>query len=319
MHVQAHKNAALPHTPRGPNGIGAIQRTVWRYSGTTWVNESSSSSDTDTHPAPTAYCLAKKITPKKNDKYDQQTGVYKQWAKVRGKTLARARKKKRPKNFGRFFTASRETTPFGYFKPRLDDEIRNKGLQGPHLLSHVTKRTIFDMAEDMGLNPAKIVGSKLIPKPRQALQIMLDMLKDNVLGAKPGAISTWYRDYKRAYGKAMAQDKGWKQGLKEALELHPLTTYRVGAVASSTELASKKEDAEVAVSDIDLLLSHPRTGGLPVGLTTIDSGYKAEGWTKGDKLREDFVFNYAYMSIGRCPSPCPYDEAPKSPTRDDDW
>jgi hypothetical protein len=48
-----------------------LQRTVWRWDGTSWVVEKSSTADTDTHPHPSVAVP----NPKVNDRYDQQTGT----------------------------------------------------------------------------------------------------------------------------------------------------------------------------------------------------------------------------------------------------
>lgn len=317
MHPMAR--VTQPNAARITPAGQTIQRTTWRFRNGIWDAESASSSDTDPHPAPADYCKAKQITAKENDKYDQETGVYTQWARIRDRTKRRAKLKKRPGNYGKFFTKDREITAYGFFKPRDPGEARNAGLQGPHLLAHVTKRTIFDMAEDMGLEPEKILGSKVAPKPRQALAMMIDMLAARKLTPKPGALSAWYRHYKQSYGIAEAQKKGWKQGLKQVLEAHPHAVYGVGRVAKSGELAGKQEDAEAAVADIDKLVAHDRASGLPPGLVTVDRGYEADGWKEGEELCRDFIYNYGGIAIGRPPSPSAYKEAPKSPERDDDW
>jgi hypothetical protein len=298
----------------------AVQRTTWRYSSGAWKTESTSTADTDTYDDPDTYCTNNAILPGEHDKYDQNTGEYFVWSDATSTTEARATKKKRPKNYGNIFDEARESTPYPYFKPRATGEQRNASLQGPHLLAHVTKRTIFDLSKQMGLDPYTIVGSKLGPKPRQALQMMYDLLKGKKLTATPGAISVWYRAYKAAYGLALSPStRGRAKYVKQLLELHPLTTYRVGQQASKAELAPKNEKAAESLSDINTLLATPRGSGVPGGLTTVDAGYRAEGWSAGDTLREDFIFNYALMASGRPPSPSPYAEAPSSPMRDDDW
>lgn len=312
---------AKPPQPAPNYSSAHIQRTIWRYSGGKWNIETPKSlTDTDEKENADDYCKTNGITPEEFDKYDQNTGTYYSWRAAKEKTEKRAKAKKRPKNYGGgIFDEGREMTPYGPFKPRKPEESRNKNIQGPHLLAHVTKRTVFDLAEQMGLIPQTILGSKVAPKPRQALKMMQDMLTKRGLPHKNGALYLWYREYKSAYLGADPVKRGSKKKLKQLMELHPLTTYRVGEEASPSELAGKGEKGEAALQDISSLLAASRSGGIPDGLTTVDSGFENEGWSEGDSLRQDFIFNYAYLAMGRPPSPSPYDEAPMSPVRDDDW
>ena len=324
-----------------------IQRTIWRFSGGAWVNESASVEDTDTYPLPAAYCSEQKpaITPREHDKYDQQTGTYKVWAdmlarsleraggpkrpranatakgkaspKKKGKTRPGAKRKKIPKNFGGpVFDEERVPTAFGYFNPKAKGGSPSG--QGPHLLAHVTKRAVFDLAEGMGLGVETLLDTRLAPEPRKALGLMTKMLAERQQKPKPMALYRWYYAYKRAYQKAKEQKPGWKQGLKEALELHPLTTYRIGEVASKAELASKNESAVKGIGDVEKILAHRRRPGIAGGLETVDPGFAAENWKEGDQFRAAFVRSYGSLSIARPPSPCEYPAAAASPMREDD-
>lgn len=306
--------------PNSFGGMPVIQRTVWRYTSGAWVQESTPVGATDTHELPDDYCLTNSITPGEHDKYDQDTGKYHSWEDALDKTKRRATSKKRPKNYGGFFDQEREHTPYARFKPRTASQSRNKSDQGPHMASHVFKRTVFDLAQSMGLSEMDVLfGSKLAPKPRQALQMMQDMLDKRGITYKPGALSSWYRDYKDVYTLATSGKKGSKKATKKLLEAHPLSVYRVGEVATEDELAGKSEKANHALDDVDSLISSDRSLGLPTGLKTIDSGYSGEGWTEGDPLRQDYIYNYGLLATGRPPSPSPYPEAPSSPPYSNDW
>ena len=311
------KNAGFPATTP-PVIHQTIQRTTYRYISGAWISESSSSSDTDTHPDPATYCTTNGITAAEQDRYDRNSGKYFVWGTARDTVDKRAKKKKRPKDFGKYYK-DRQTTPYGTFKPRTATETRNAGLQGPHIYSHIGKRAIFELAEQMGLDFDSILGSKLAPKPRQALKMMQDQLAALSVTPKPGALHLWYNRYKEAYKLAEAGGKGWKTQLVKVMEDHPLTAYRIGQVATPAEIAGKDERAAVALDDIDTLISSDRTLGIPSGLTTVDMGFAAESWSAGDLLRQDFVFNYGLMATGRPPSPSPYAEAPMSPPHSTDW
>ncbi|MCX6219140.1 hypothetical protein [Spirosoma sp.] len=301
--------------PVGPQPV--VQRTIWRYTGSAWQKEYPDDGNT-THASPEDYCTAEGITPDKNDKYSQASGDYYSFGEKWSSSMDRATSRKRPKNYGRsHFDEERASTAYGYLKPPVDGK-RQRTDQGPHLLAHAFKRSVFDVGIEMGFDPQTLLDSKLAPKPRKALTLLREMIAARGLVVEKNYIREWYYTYKKAYETFEKQGKGWKKEMKKVLEAHPLTVYRVGEVATAKELEGKGEKCNKALEDLKKLLETDRSTGLPVGLVTVDAGYVGEGWDDGDQYREDFIYNYAKIAIGAPPSPNPYVSAPSSPVRDDE-
>jgi len=324
--AQSKMAPSLLRNPRGPTNRQTIQRKIWRFDGSNWVMDSSEPTDKDPYPDPVTYCAAlaaSGFVPVTNDRYNQETGEYKSVNKELDKTQERAGekkgggRKKRVRDFGgkMYGSEEREPTVYGCFP-------KTKGRQGPHSVAHVMKRAVFDMGQRMFLDPLTIIDSKLLPKPRQASQMVQDLLADRGLAVDQGALCEWYQEYKKAYTAAKAKGDGWELSLKKAMELHPLTVYRVGEKARKKDLKRKQESAKAAVHDVRKILACDRSLGLPPDLKTVDLGYQNQKWQQGkksgwDKRYEDFAHNYAKLAVGRPPSPSDYPLAPKSPEQDD--
>jgi len=317
--------------PHGPATRQTIQRKIWRFDGTNWVEDSSDPDDKNPFPDPVAYCSARPtLVVKKHDRYNQETGTYISVAEALDQAQERVEKRKKGKrkrggnsgekkadNFGGkiFGGDKRGPTAYGSFS--------KKGCQGPHSVAHITKRTVFDMGEKMWLYPLKIIDSKLMPEPRRVVKMVEDLLAARSLAVNKNTLYEWYQKYKNAYNKAKVGGRGWKHGLREAMELHPLSVYKVGEEATKAELSRKEEDAKQSMADLRLFLDCDRKLGVPLGVKTVDRGYEEQDWKPGQKLPwvkhyEDFAFNYMHLAIGRPPSPSDYPAAPKSPERDDD-
>lgn len=278
-----------------------IQRTQWKFDGTTWQNQGGSSSDTDTFPLPAAYCATQGIAPSVDDTYDQNTGVYfnkSHWAYSR----KRAESKKRPANFGGgFFDKDREQTAYGFLHPSGPGT-----LQGPHVLAHTAKRSVFDLAKRHGFDINSMMGSKLAPSPSKARGLMKELLR-----AKHGtplptpiydAFKRWARYYASEYFSFASGKRGSKKSAKRVLEAHPLTTYKLGGAASAAEIAGKNESAAAGLDDIQALLHTRRDQPLP-SMTTLDTNVDDTGWADGPRHRGDFLHNYARAAVGAPPSP----------------
>lgn len=263
----------------------------------------------NTFPSPDTYCQNTKITPNPGDKYNQDTGKYAPFRDSAGSVKRRADNRKRPQNYGGHYQ-DRSQRPTS----TAHGILAGTGKQGPHVLAHIAKRTVFELAPAMEANPYTILGSKLAPEPRRAYQMLSDLLKDRGLLIDQDALWKWYQLYKTAYGNAQKQGRGWEYELVKVMELYPLSVYRVGDEPTGPELANKRESASQAYEDIQTVAGYDRSLGIPPGLITVDYGFQGPGgWHQGAKHYHDYIYNNVYYGMGRPPSPSHYTSAPNSP------
>lgn len=311
----------VPQPSRTPGrpGFGTIQRTTWRFDKTNWVMDSSSSSDTDTHAAPGAYCVTNGVKAKEHDRYDQNTGVYYPFAAFSGllsKAEASASKKKVPANLKKQFPERGKRTAYSHFYETLSGEVRSN-LQGPHVLSFSAKQAMAHMAEKKGKSIEQLVDSKLLPRPRRALKILQDLMKAKNITLDLSAQRDWYQEYKQAYKEASDTTNKphvRRNAAREAIELHPLTVYRLGERATATEMAGKGERMQHAFVDLRNVSSSPWS---PIDtsstLSSVDLGYLATEPAAFHIHYDDMARNWFRYGRGEPPSPSPYDDAPASP------
>ncbi len=276
-----------------------IQRTTWRYKSGAWIEEKKTSGEGENKfpkPDDTSNDVIKEHTPSENDKYDQTTGKYYEWEKALKKGLSKK------KEFGGFMK-ERKKTAFGFF----DDSDR----QGPHILSHITKRTGVEIGENMGLNINDIKDSKLVPNPKQVLHLTKKIETNKSIELDKKRKREYVDEYKRNYSileDENAKSKKKKDALAMCIELNPLTVYKIGGETDHKEMKGKGESRNKSVDDFKKIGKWEKGKENLSDIETVDVGFEVSN--DHDKTDvTDYIRNWGKVAKGDPPSPAPWDES----------
>ena len=298
----------------------SIQRTKWRFTNGAWVSVASKTTDTDAHPAPAVYCNNNSITPARSDTYDQNTGKYSKATDRGGLARQNMRKRPIPNKVKQSFGERATRTAYSYFYSLVEDEERSN-LQGPHVFSFSAKRAMAHLAEEVhGMTIERCIDSKLMPQPRQAYQMLLDLASAKKLDLNKTAIWEWYQEYKQVYNQAKSNiyASRRKEYARAAIELHPLTVYRIGEKATTEEMDNKSESMASAAEDLGSIPSPWTPLTDQSTLNAVDTGYLTTEPGTFHGHYDDMARNWYFFGDGRPPSPSTYAFAPDSPLNPND-
>ncbi len=273
---RANKSVASSRTPSKNQEASVVQRTKWRHDGDNWVIESTTNQDKDAFPHPNVNYPNANL----NDTYDQDTGKYKS-------KLIKAIDRKSISKGSLGFYNTRSTTGYRYGS--------GKKQQGPHSLGFVTKGFIMGLANELGYDFDTIVGSRLLPRPRQMNKMMRDRFRTR---GKNWAKETrkertlYLRAYMRSFLKAKnAQKRGEKlRAIRMGIELNPPSVNNIGSgTTSSSQIAGKGENRKKSALDTKFLLNRTSDLKSAKGLKTMDlSGTMKLEKKQSLKMVDDF-------------------------------
>jgi hypothetical protein len=140
----------------------------------------------------------------------------------------------------------RSSTAYGYFN------LAGKRNQGPHRISHVTTSLMIEVMRKRGLSMTKLLGTKIIPRPRVNNKLLMEGFNRSSSQAKT---KKWRQNkkkyltlYNRLYNKALNGDKN---AIEKLIELNALQTYKWSeGTVSSDEIKGKGERQKGAAEDL---------------------------------------------------------------------
>ncbi len=172
----------------------------------------------------------------------------------------------------------RSATAFGYFN------LSGKKNQGPHRISHVTTSLMLEARRKRGLSMTKLLGTKIIPRPRVNNKLLKEGFNQSNSQAKTKKWKQnkikYLRLYNRLYGKAL---KGDVASIEKLIELNALQTYKWSeGTVTSDEIKGKGERQKGASKDLLRFGKMKKGDKVSKKARTIDTS----GMSKNERLKQ---------------------------------
>lgn len=178
----------------------------------------------------------------------------------------------------------RSATAFGYFN------LAGKRNQGPHRISHVTTSLMLEARRKMGLSLTKLLGTKIIPRPRVNNKLLMEGFNQSNSQAKTKKWKQnkikYLRLYNRLYNKAL---KGDEVSIEKLVELNSLQTYKWSeGTVTSDEIKGKGERKKGASEDLKRFGKMKKGDKISKKAKTIDTSgmSKEERKKQSDRARQ---------------------------------